>query len=90
MMKWILIYLAIMNVYGFLLMGVDKKRARQKAWRISERALFLAGLLGGSAGCWLGMYAFRHKTRHWYFVVGMPLILLIQAGIGYVVYGKLL
>lgn len=72
------VYLAVMNILGFFLMGADKKRARVRAWRIPERTLFLVSLLGGSIGTWAGMYAFHHKTRHWYFVVGMPLILAAQ------------
>ncbi|MCM1283747.1 MAG: DUF1294 domain-containing protein [Muribaculaceae bacterium] len=74
------IYFIIMNIAGFFLMGTDKKRAKAHAWRIPERTLFLVSLLGGSAGTWLGMYVFRHKTRHWYFVAGMPLILALQIG----------
>ncbi len=77
--EWLIGYLVIMNLAGFLVMGIDKRRAVQHAWRISERTLFLCSLLGGSIGTWAGMYVFRHKTRHWYFVVGMPLILLLQA-----------
>lgn len=73
-----LIYLAVMNFIGFALMGIDKSRARRDQWRIRERTLFLAALLGGSAGSILGMYTFRHKTRHWYFVAGMPVILVLQ------------
>ena len=73
-----LIYLLIINVVGFALMGIDKSRARRDQWRIRERSLFLAAILGGSAGSILGMYTFRHKTRHWYFVAGMPVILIIQ------------
>ena len=69
----------IMNMLAFCLMGVDKHRARTRQWRIPERVLFGAALLGGSAGAWAGMYLFHHKTRHWYFVVGMPLILAVQA-----------
>lgn len=72
------IYLLVINVIGLLLMGEDKRRARKHLWRISEKTLFLCSLLGGSVGTWAGMYLFRHKTRHWYFVVGMPLILVIQ------------
>ncbi|MBO5522623.1 MAG: DUF1294 domain-containing protein [Roseburia sp.] len=71
-------YVVIMNILGFLLMGADKRRARKHLWRISEKSLFLCSLLGGSIGTWAGMYVFRHKTRHWYFVVGMPLILAVQ------------
>ena len=66
---------------AFALMGADKKRAKRGAWRISERTLFLSALLGGSIGANLGMRVFRHKTKHWYFVLGMPLILFVQAGI---------
>ena len=68
----------IMNILAFCLMGIDKHRARTRQWRIPERALFGAALLGGSAGAWAGMYLFHHKTKHWYFVVGMPAILILQ------------
>lgn len=74
----IMIYLLVINAIGFLLMGEDKRRAKKHLWRISEKTLFLCSILGGSIGTWAGMYAFRHKTRHWYFVVGMPLILVVQ------------
>ena len=72
------LYLVCINLAAFVLMGLDKRRARYRQWRIPEKLLFLAALLGGSAGAWAGMYVFRHKTRHWYFVVGMPVILLVQ------------
>jgi uncharacterized membrane protein YsdA (DUF1294 family) len=74
----VIIYLLIANLVGFSLMGIDKSKAKRHAWRIPEKALFLASLLGGSVGTWAGMYVFRHKTKHWYFVVGMPLILAAQ------------
>lgn len=73
-----LLYLGIVNLTAFLLMGIDKKRAVRGAWRISEAALFLSALLGGSIGSILGMRIFHHKTKHWYFVWGMPAILLLQ------------
>lgn len=75
-MIWV--YLALINLFGFLLMGEDKRRAKNHLWRISEKNLFLCALLGGSLGVWAGMYVFRHKTKHWYFVAGMPLILAAQ------------
>jgi len=75
-------YLAIINIIGFAAMGMDKRRARKGAWRIPEARLFLFAALGGSPGSWIGMYAFRHKTRHWYFVVGMPVILVLQIVLG--------
>ena len=78
MIKVFWLYLAAANLLGFVLMGIDKRRARKEAWRISEKALFLTALLGGSVGAILGMWTFHHKTKHWYFVYGMPLILLLQ------------
>ena len=71
-------YLIVMNITGFSIMGIDKQRAKRHAFRIPEKVLFLASILGGSIGTWAGMYVFRHKTRHWYFVVGMPAILFLQ------------
>ena len=68
-------YLVLAGLCGFALMGIDKSRAKRHAWRIPEKTLFLASLLGGSIGTLAGMYVFHHKTRHWYFVLGMPLIL---------------
>ena len=73
-MKLFIAYIVIVNIVGFILMGVDKKRAIRGAWRISEASLFGAALLGGALGCTLGMRHFRHKTKHWYFKYGMPLI----------------
>ena len=78
MIKYLMIYLLIMNLLGFSAMAVDKSRARQQRWRIPEKALFLLSLLGGSIGTLFGMYFCHHKTRHWYFVIGMPLILIAQ------------
>ena len=74
---WI-IYLIAINVAAFALMGIDKNRARNYRWRISEKTLFGAAILGGSLGAICGMLLFRHKTKHWYFMLGMPLILAIQ------------
>lgn len=83
----IVIYLVVMTIAGFVSMGIDKRRAIRHAWRIPEATLFLIALLGGSIGSIFGMQHFRHKTKHWYFVWGMPLILILQiaAGIGLVV-----
>ena len=81
MQKGFLIYLIIMNLVGLAVMAMDKSKARHHAWRISEKTLFLVSILGGSAGTWAGMYLFHHKTKHWYFVTGMPLILVCQAAL---------
>ena len=59
-------------------MAMDKSRARKHQWRIPEKTLFLSAILGGSIGAIAGMYTFHHKTRHWYFVIGMPAILILQ------------
>lgn len=77
---WIIIavYLAIVNITGFIIMGVDKSKAKRRKWRIPEATLFLVAAIGGSIGSIAGMYTFRHKTKHWYFVAGMPAILVIQ------------
>lgn len=73
-----LIYLVIVNIVGFAMMGIDKQKAIRGAWRISEASLFFSAIIGGSFGCILGMQIFRHKTRHWYFRYGMPAILILQ------------
>lgn len=79
-MKILVIYLPAVNLLAYLLMGIDKKRAREGRWRVSERTLLLTAAAGGSAGAALGMISFRHKTRHLKFTLGIPLILLAQAG----------
>lgn len=82
-LKWIgICYLAVINLIGFFAMGMDKRKAKKHEWRIKERTLFLIAVLLGSAGIWLGMYVFRHKTKHWYFVVGIPVILAVQIAAG--------
>lgn len=78
MSKFLIAYLLIMNVIGFAIMGIDKKRAIRGAWRISEASLFLTAFLGGALGCTLGMQYFHHKTKHWYFKYGMPAIFAVQ------------
>ncbi len=74
----LLFYVIIVNIIGFAMMGLDKRKARKNAWRIPEANFFLTALIGGSIGTLCGMYTFRHKTRHWYFVWGMPAILILQ------------
>lgn len=78
MTKLILLYLLIINAVGFLLMLVDKRSAQKNLWRIPESTLFTAAAFGGSIGCLAGMYAFRHKTKHLTFTLGMPAILIAQ------------
>ena len=71
-------YLALMNLIGFAMMGIDKHKAVKKLWRIPEYTFFVIALIGGSVGSIIGMRVFHHKTRHWYFVYGMPFILILQ------------
>ena len=74
----LLLYLAAVNVVAFAVYGADKRRAKKGKRRVPEKTLFLLAIIGGSLGAWAGMYAFRHKTRHWYFVWGIPAILAAQ------------
>ena len=78
-MKILFTCLLFVNIAGFLAFGIDKYKAIHNKWRIRESMLMLFALLGGGPGCLLGIYLFHHKTRHWYFVVGMPLILVLQS-----------
>ncbi|MDE6965222.1 MAG: DUF1294 domain-containing protein [Lachnospiraceae bacterium] len=71
-------YFASINFIGFALMGIDKYKAKKRAFRIPEATLFIIATIGGSVGSLIGMYTFRHKTRHRKFVIGMPLILILQ------------
>jgi uncharacterized membrane protein YsdA (DUF1294 family) len=81
------LYLLAVNLAAFVLMGADKRKARRGAWRIPERTLFLPALLGGALGGVLGMRTFHHKTRHWYFRWGFPLLLALQlAGLGWLAF----
>jgi len=81
LVKIFLLYEMILNLLGLLSMCVDKRRAVKGQWRISEKALFLVAIFGGSLGSIAGMYLFHHKTKHRRFTVGMPVIFLLQVGI---------
>lgn len=73
--------IAAANLFSFALMGWDKRCARKGRWRVSEKALFLAAGCFGALGGLLGMYVYRHKTKHWYFRIFFPLMLAAQAAI---------
>lgn len=77
-MKFIFIYIAFTNILLFTLMSIDKQRAKLNQWRISEKTLFILALIGGSIGGILGLYTFRHKTKHLKFTLGFPAIVLFQ------------
>ena len=75
----LILYFAIVNVAGFLAMGIDKRRSKsRRKWRISEAAMFTVALFGGTCGILGGMYLFRHKTEKPAFQFGMPVILVLQ------------
>ena len=76
--KNVLIYLVAINLISFLVMYIDKKKAKWGKWRIKESTLFTLALIGGSIGSIAGMYIFRHKTKKTRFVIGFPLVLVVQ------------
>ena len=78
LIQLLILYLLIINAAAILLMLVDKIKAKKNLWRIPEATLFLVAAIGGSIGSLIGMYTFRHKTKHIKFIVGMPLILAAQ------------
>lgn len=84
----VLAYLAVMTVVGLIIMKVDKVKAQKQAWRVKEATLFLVSAIGGSLGTWAGMYIFRHKTKHWYFVIGMPLIFFAHTALVVFLFSK--
>ena len=74
----LIIYLIIINILSFIVMWIDKRKAQKGKWRISEATLFTFVLLGGSIGGIAGMYVFHHKTKKLIFVLGFPLILVLE------------
>ena len=88
-MELLILYLFIINASGFLLMLVDKHRAKKNLWRIPERTLLTVAALGGSIGCLAGMYTVRHKTKHLKFTVGIPVILAVQLVLASVIITKI-
>lgn len=78
---WIVRWLVVVNLLAFSLFGQDKRRAQRGAWRISETALLLTAVLGGSLGALAGMRVFHHKTRHLKFTITVPVLLVLQTGL---------
>ena len=77
-LKIALMYMLLISIIGFILMGIDKSKAKRNAWRIPEKTLFMVAFLGGGAGVWLGMKVFHHKTLHLAFKYGVPCICLLE------------
>ena len=90
MLTALCVMLLVMNLLAFSLMGIDKVKAKAGAWRIPEKMLFLATALFGGLGGTLGMTFFRHKTKHWYFKLGFPALLVIQMALLVLLLPKLL
>ena len=80
-MKYFLLYLLLINAAAFVLMLADKQKAKKNRWRIRERTLIHSAAFGGSVGALLGMYTFRHKTKHPKFTLGVPAILIAQVAL---------
>ena len=74
----VIIYLLLINIIGILIMYIDKRKAKYGKWRIPEKTLLLVAILGGSIGCIIGMYTFRHKTQKIKFTLGFPTILISE------------
>lgn len=85
----ILPYLFIINAAGFVLMLIDKWKAKKNKWRIPERTLMTVAAVGGSLGSLLGMYTFRHKTQHPKFTIGIPVILALQIVAAVILYSMI-
>ena len=85
-MRFEYLILLLFNAVGFLLMLVDKQKARKNKWRIKESTLFTIAAVGGSLGILLGMYAFRHKTKHISFTAGIPAIMVLQIILGIILF----
>ena len=78
MVKYISLYLLFINIITFVVFGIDKRKAIKHKWRVPEATLFILSIIGGSLGGIFGMYIFHHKTKKIYFVIGIPLIFVLQ------------
>ncbi len=83
MPNYVWVYLIFINSFGLLLMAFDKIKAKRKGWRVPELRFFMIALAGGALGIYLGMRAFRHKTKHTAFIYGIPVLILLNLGLLY-------
>jgi len=79
MQNFIIVLLLVLNIFGFILVALDKYKAKNRLWRIPERSFFILSILGGSVGVYFGLFFFNHKTHHWYFMTIIPLIIVAQS-----------
>lgn len=89
-MPYFILILILINVIGFMIVGIDKHKARRRLWRIPEKVFFILSILGCCPGVYLGLLLFRHKTRHWYFMWGIPAIFAVQIAALFYFYLRLL
>lgn len=78
MKSLLLFYFILANCVTFIIMFIDKSRAKKNQWRIPEKTIFLLSFVGGACGTFLGMYTFRHKTKHWSFRILIPFFIVLH------------
>ena len=78
----LIVYLLLANVIAFAMYGIDKRKAMKDQWRIPEKTLLLAALIGGSFSAFVGMQVFHHKTKHWKFILGVPACMILHVALG--------
>ncbi|GIN71316.1 hypothetical protein J14TS2_17910 [Bacillus sp. J14TS2] len=83
------IYIIVINLWGFFIMKLDKRRAQKREWRVSEKNLWLIAIIGGALGTTLGMWSFRHKTKHFVFKYGFPILAILDCILFYLMLGRL-
>ncbi|WP_282937338.1 DUF1294 domain-containing protein [Paenibacillus sp. RC67] len=79
-------YWVVVNMVGFLMMGHDKSQAKRRGRRVPEKRLFTLAAIGGALGSWIAMRVYRHKTKHMSFVIGIPLLIVLNAFCSYYLY----
>ncbi len=85
MYTYFFIYLIIINLVAFIASGLDKKAAINHKRRVREKNLWMLAVIGGSVGLYLSMKVFRHKTKHWHFKYGVPVLIFVQIVVMYII-----
>ncbi len=84
--KAVIIYILVINVFAFIIMGLDKEKAKKNHWRIKESTMFMIAFLGGAAGVLSGMKAFHHKTKKPVFEFGIPILFILNIALFIYIY----
>ena len=82
----LIVLILLINVIGFIIVGYDKRQAKNKKWRVPERRFFIIAFFGGAIGVYFGMRTFRHKTKHVPFTFGIPLLVLFNLATFYIMF----